>query len=70
VVLRELKTGTLANSAQTLTIGTSVCNAASLAPVPVLPGMALPIGLGGLTVLMLGGVAYQVTRRRRAAAAA
>ncbi len=47
----------LANSAQTLTLGTSVCNAASLAPVPVLPGMALPIGLGALAVLMLGGVA-------------
>ncbi len=60
----------LAGGTQTLTIGESVCNAASLAPVPVLPGMALPIGLGGLTVLMLGGVAYQVTRRRRAAAAA
>ena len=60
----------LAGGTQTLTIGASVCNAASLAPVPVLPGMALPIGLGGLTVLMLGGVAYQVTRRRRAAAAA
>ena len=37
---------------QTITLGTSVCNAASLAPVPVLPGMAPTIGLGGLVVLM------------------
>jgi hypothetical protein len=60
----------LLNSTQTLTIGTSVCNAASLAPVPVLPGMALPIGLGAIALLGLGGVGYQVSRRRRAAAAA
>ena len=55
----------LLGRAQTVTLGASVCNAASLAPVPVLPGMALPIGLGGLTVLMLGGVGYQFSRRRR-----
>ena len=36
----------------------------------MLPGMALPIGLGGLTVLMLGGLGYQFSRRRRQAAAA
>ena len=36
----------LLRSTQTITLGTSVCNAASLAPVPVLPGLALPIGLG------------------------
>ena len=60
----------LLGSAQTVTLATSVCNAANLDPVPVLPGMALPIGLGGLTVLMLGGLGYQFSRRRRQAAAA
>ena len=60
----------LLRSTQTITLGTSVCNAASLAPVPVLPGLALPIGLGALVVLALGGFGYQFSRRRRAAAAA
>lgn len=60
----------LLNSTQTLTVATSVCNAASLAPVPVLPGMALPIGLGAIALIGLGGLGYQVSRRRRAAAAA
>ena len=46
----------LLGDTQTITIGTSTCNAASVAPVPVLPGMALPIGLGALGVLGLGGV--------------
>jgi hypothetical protein len=60
----------LLNSTQTLTIGTSTCNAASVAPVPVLPGMALPIGRGALGVLGLGGVGFAVARRRRTATAA
>lgn len=60
----------LLGRAQTVTLAASVCNAASTDPVPVLPGMALPIGLGGLTVLMLGGLGYQFSRRRRQAAAA
>ncbi len=60
----------LLGSTQTITIGTSVCNAASLAPVPVLPGMALPIGLGALGLLGLGGVGFVVARRRRTAPAA
>jgi hypothetical protein len=60
----------LLNSTQTITVGTSTCNAASLAPVPVLPGMALPIGLGSLGVLGLGGVGFAVARRRRAATVA
>jgi hypothetical protein len=60
----------LLSGTQTLTIGTSVCNAANLAPVPVLPGMALPIGLGGLGVLGLGGVGFVVARRRRVTATA
>ena len=60
----------LLGSTQTITVGTSVCNAASLAPVPVLPGMAMPIGLGALGLLGLGGVGFVVSRRRRAAATA
>ena len=60
----------LLNGTQTLTIGTSTCNAARVAPVPVLPGMALPIGLGALGVLGLGGVGFAVARRRRTATAA
>ena len=55
----------LLGSTQTITVGTSVCNAASLAPVPVLPGMAMPIGLGALGLLGLGGVGFVVARRRR-----
>jgi hypothetical protein len=60
----------LLGSTQTITIGTSTCNAASVAPVPVLPGMALPIGLGALGVFGLGGLGFVVARRRRTAAAA
>jgi hypothetical protein len=60
----------LLNSTQTLTIAASVCNAASLAPVPVLPGAALPIGLGAIALLGLGGLGFQVSRRRRQATAA
>jgi hypothetical protein len=60
----------LIGSTQTLDIATSVCNAASLAPVPVLPGMALPIGLGALGVFGLGGLGFVMARRRRTATAA
>jgi hypothetical protein len=60
----------LLGDTQAITIGTSTCNAASVAPVPVLPGMALPIGLGALGLLGLGGVGFVVARRRRTAPAA
>ena len=60
----------LLGHAQTLTLATSVCNDASLAPVSILPGKALPIGLGALGLVMLGGLGYQFSRRRRQAAAA
>jgi hypothetical protein len=53
---------------QTLTLGTSVCNAADL-PVPMLPNKAAQLTLGGLVVLLIGGVGYRVNRRRHAAAA-
>jgi len=58
----------LLGTTQTLTIGASICNAATLAPVSILPGIAKPIGLGSLAVLMLGGGGYALTRRRRVAA--
>jgi hypothetical protein len=45
----------LLGSTQTLSIGASVCNAANLAPVPMVPGKALPFALGGLGVLLIGG---------------
>jgi hypothetical protein len=54
----------LLGSTQTLSIGTSVCNAASLAPVPVLPGMALPLTMGGLA-LAAAVVTVRTLRRRR-----
>lgn len=60
----------LLGSTQTLTIGTSVCNAANLAPVPILPGKSLEITLGGLGALLLGGLGYQMSRRRKLDAAA
>jgi 1,2-diacylglycerol 3-beta-glucosyltransferase len=42
---------------------------AELAPVPILPDKALPLTLGGLGVLLIGGMGYRVTRRSRLAAA-
>ncbi len=60
----------LLGSTQTLTLATSVCNAANLAPVPILPGKSLEITLGGLTVLLIGGASYQMSRRRKLATAA
>jgi hypothetical protein len=57
----------LLSGAQTLSIATSVCNRANLAPVPILPGKSLPLSLGGLALLLLGGVAYRVRRSRFAA---
>jgi hypothetical protein len=59
----------LLGSTQTLSIGTSVCNAASLAPVPVLPGMALPLTMGGLA-LAATVVTVRTLRRRRLPVAA
>jgi hypothetical protein len=53
---------------QTLSLGTSVCNQASLAPVPILAGKATGITLAGLGLLLAGSLGYQVSKRRRAAA--
>jgi len=60
----------LLGSTQTLSLGVSVCNAANLAPVPMVPSKALPFALGGLGVLLIGGVAYRTTRRGRFTTAA
>ncbi|MGH3407306.1 MAG: choice-of-anchor P family protein [Streptosporangiaceae bacterium] len=59
----------LLGSTQRLSLGVSVCNAANLAPVPILPGMALPTTLGGLVLLLAAAAAYQLSRRRRLALA-
>jgi hypothetical protein len=60
----------LLGSTQTLTLGTSVCNASDLSPVSIMPGIAMPIGLGTLGLLALGGAGYYFNRRRRVAATA
>ena len=60
----------LLRSTQTLTIGTSACNAANLAPVPILPGKSLEITLGGLGLLLFGGLGYRASRRRKLETAA
>jgi hypothetical protein len=60
----------LLGSTQTLSLGVSVCNAADLSPVPMLPSKVMPFALGGLGVLLIAGVSYGVTRRNRFAPAA
>ena len=53
---------------QKLILATSVCAAANLAPSPALGGPALRLTLGGLGLLLLGGLAYLLSRRGRAGA--
>jgi hypothetical protein len=60
----------LLTSTQTLSIGTSLCNAANLVPVPILPGKSMEIALGGLGVLLLGGLGYRASRCRKRETAA
>lgn len=50
---------------QKLILATSVCAAANLAPSPTLGGPALRLTLGGLGLLLLGGLAYLLSRRAR-----
>jgi len=47
----------LLGSTQTLSIARSVCNAANLAPVPILPGKSLEIALAGLGVTRFAQIA-------------
>ncbi len=60
----------LIGSTQTIDLGVSVCNAADLSPVPILPSKAVPAALGGFGLLFGGGLCYQITRRRRKEAGA
>lgn len=54
-------------SGQTLSLGVTVCNAADLAPVPVLPGRTTTVTLGAAGVLALAGGGLQLRRRRAGA---
>jgi hypothetical protein len=55
----------LLGSTQTLSLGVSVCNAANLAPAPILPGKSAGIGLGALALLALFVLGWQISIRRR-----
>jgi hypothetical protein len=53
---------------QKLILATSVCAAANLTPAPALGGAAIWLTLGGLGLLLLGGLAYLLSRRHRRSA--
>ena len=55
---------------QKLVLATSVCVRADLAATPPVSGATLRLTLGGLGLLVLGGIAYRLARRRRKMAAA
>ena len=55
---------------QKLVFATSVCVRADLAATPPINGATVRLTLGGLGLLVLGGIAYRLTRRRRKMAAA
>jgi hypothetical protein len=54
---------------QRLVLATSVCVKADMAAVPPANGRLIRLTLGGLGLLVLGGVAYYLSRRRRNLAA-
>jgi hypothetical protein len=54
---------------QKLVFATSVCVRADLAATPPVNGATVRLTLGGLGLLVLGGIAYRLTRRRRKMAA-
>lgn len=54
---------------QKLVFATSVCVRADLAATPPVNDRTMRLTLGGLGLLVLGGIAYQLTRRRRKLAA-
>jgi hypothetical protein len=54
---------------QKLVLATSVCVRADLAATPPVSGRTMRLTLGGLGLLLLGGIAYLLTRRRRKQAA-
>ena len=55
---------------QKLVLATSVCVRADLAAAPPVNGRLIRLGLGGLGLLVLAGIAYELSRRRRKMAAA
>ena len=55
---------------QKLVLATSVCVRADLAATPPVSGVMIRLILGGLGLLVLGGIAYRLTRRRRKMATA
>jgi hypothetical protein len=55
---------------QKLVLATSVCVRADLSATPPVNGVMIRLTLGGLGLLVLGGIAYRLTRRRRKMAAA
>jgi hypothetical protein len=59
----------LLGSTQTLNLGVSVCNAADLTPVPVLPGRTMGVSFGAAGLLGLFGAGMQLRRRRLGRAA-
>jgi hypothetical protein len=54
---------------QKLVFATSVCVKGDMAAAPPVDGRTIRLTLGGLGLLVLGGIAYQLTRRRRKLAA-
>jgi hypothetical protein len=54
---------------QKLVFATSVCVKADMAAAPPASGQTMRLVLGGLGLLLLGGIAYQLSRRRRKQAA-
>lgn len=54
---------------QRLVFATSVCVKGDLAAAPPVNGRTIRLALGGLGLLVLGGIAYQLSRRRRKMAA-
>ena len=64
-----LRVRMLGGHRQKLVFATSVCVKADLAAAPQVNGRTIRLTLGGLGLLLLGGIAYQLSRRRRKLAA-
>jgi len=70
LTVEALRVRMLRGHHQKLVFATSVCVRADLAATPPVNGRTLRLTLGGVGLLLLGGIAYQLTRRRRKMAAA
>jgi hypothetical protein len=70
LTVEALRVRMLRGHHQKLVFATSVCVRADLAATPPVNGRTLRLTLGGAGLLLLGGIAYQLTRRRRRMAAA